>query len=238
MRATGSVPSSFRLLKNIPALPDPWVWAVEVSAPDGSALYGPDGQKNSVLRLTGNTAPFFWGTTSEGVAKVWWPVKLSVGAITQAGDASVSGVALTVSNAFGLSQLWLAQNDDLIDHRVSLLLLNVATLNDPEASYAFPARVSGVQASMASVTVQLSGGDYGFAVPKETITPSCRHVYRKAGCGFALDTDGAILGPCVRTLEACELRGVLEVALEVTQLHPRRFGGFRGLILGLGAGGV
>jgi len=229
MTAPGTIPPSFAVLKNRAILPDPFVWALEITGPNGEELFSPDGEQNAAVRLTAHSAPFRWGTTTSGAPKEWWSIGMGIQPIRQSGDASLHTIAVTLSNAFGLSQLWLAQNDNFIDHRASLYILNLSTLNDPEAFFEYPGRITGASASLAQVSLSVTAGGFGFAIPKNLVTTNCRFVYRGDQCGFALDPDGRLLGPCNKTLPACEVRGDLEEAEGATVNHPRRFGGFPGI---------
>lgn len=224
----GQTPPAFVPIKNEAASADPFVWALEIVGPDGGPLVSPDGLQMSALRLTSHSTSFRWGTTTGGQDKEWWAVAMEFDGIAEAGDGSLSGIDLSISNAASVGQLWMERNDSFRRHRATVWLLNLSLLNDPLSSYSFPGRIVSVELRLADVRLSIASGEFGFIVPKDQIWPTCRHVYRSASCGFALDEDGAILGDCIRTLRACERRGELESALGVTVLHPTRFGGFVG----------
>lgn len=229
MPGTTELPPLFRSAKNLPSIPDPFVWAVEVSSPDDGPLVGPNGIRDEVLRLTSNSAPISWRVASDGTPLTWFPVRMDLGVIPVSADASIHPIEVRCSNTFGLAQLYLANNDDLVDHIIRLHIVSLAALNDATASVPHTGRITATAASLNSVSLVFAAPDLDFGVPKSLITTSCRWTYRKAGCDFSADNDGAILGPCARTIDACILRGLLEEALGLPKLHPKRFGGFLGL---------
>lgn len=224
-------PAGFVARNIFTAQPAPYLWLFELTSPTGGPIIDVGGAQ-TVLRVTPNPEPI----TFDGLT--WEPFPVTFNNLSRDAQGRVSAIQVSFSNAApGVAKLMNA-NDQFRDHRLKMILVHGDFLLSPSAKSVIKTTVTSVMSNWTAATLILSAYDQtGFTVPTALIMDRCRWTYRGFGCDFVGDPGNVELGSCAKTLTACRLRGQWEVdnALATTILdaqHPRRFGGFPGLLVG------
>lgn len=232
-------PSSFVARNIFTAHPDPYVWLFEITTPDGGPIVDPYTGSLRVLRATPNRTPIQFETNALGDPKTWNPYPLDFsdlqldsdgGSFSLSLTASMAAIAVGGTEAVNLMPLLVA-NDYLSEHRVRMVLAHTNTLDNPDDAAELSLRVVDASADWRAASFRLSAYDEAsFEVPQTIMTrDSCRWSYRRKGCDFTGDPNGAELGSCAKSSAACILRGIWEADNGITRRHPARWGGFKGL---------
>lgn len=207
--------------------PLPFLWLIELQGPAGAPLVIPDDPEgDGILRLTPNLEPVTFGTSTDGTPLVWDPFPIAHDGLVMGLGDEVAPLTITASGALGEVFRLAEANDWFRSCRLLMHIVHAAEL----ASFAHRAtevfRVAQSQISLGDVSLELAAGNWtDFDVPQELAQPECRWTYRSEGCYFAGDPGDAELGMCALTREACNLRGIWELANGIPVIHPRQWGG-------------
>ena len=227
------IPPEFLQKKNLLLHPEPFLWLVEVRNPDDGPLKDPSGA-SKILRLTPNEEPISFGTNpNDGTPLVWSPWKIRFGDIKQDSEGNVNTIPVSVSNVLGATMRLFRDNDFLRDHIAYLHLVHFAFLDNPSAKWTIRSTIVESSATYESASFDLAAFNLmNFDVPQRLVLRTCGHTYRDPDCGFIGDVGNVILGDCILTYGACELRGAQEVVEGLPVNHPNNFGGAHALPVG------
>jgi len=207
---------------------DPWGWLIYLESTN------PDSGAKEALRLTTFNQAVTFGSDEVLGALTWSPAPITVGTVRDQSDGSLPKVQITVANVRSELMGLLFDREWLEGERAELILVNLATIDDPEAALRLPTEIDEVAADERVVSVTLSSDQlYEVTAPLVDVTEDgCRHAYGGEVCQFPideLDPGQAILGPCLKRVVDCRARRDLAVAEGYTPiLWPRRFGAYPG----------
>lgn len=225
-----TLPLSILQEKNQLATLERFVWLYEIRVPSTPV---------TVYRLCrGPESVSYQGYT-------YSPFPISHDAITRDQKGDMPEATLTVSNVSREIIGTLEAYDGLIGQTVKIILAHTLTEGidaTPVAEETF--EVIGSAASTEAATLTLGTSNlFHQALPKmRMMRNQCRHLYRSAACGYALDTaDPNFLSGCDKTLDGpngCKAHGSSYTAAGLEPIHPERFGGFPGIPKATTGGGI
>jgi phage-related protein len=226
-------PDAFKLLKAPLFQGDEWIWLAEIRDPDNGPIIAPDGTE-SVLRLARRTSPVVFGVNiGTGEPLTWAPWPFKIDDIPQDSKGNVSELRVTLANGAGVGDALMHDNAYLRGYRLLLHIVHSALLDQPNAKITVETSIVAGAVTWESISLQLSAfGLLDFSIPTRLMTRKCGWRYRGPGCGFIGDPGNVELGPCVFTVEACELRGQWEEDHGLVVAHPGNFGGWPALLAG------
>jgi lambda family phage minor tail protein L len=208
----------------------PFIWLASVEVPtDPPTRY----------RLTSNPDAIQRGQNSSGAPLTYSPFPIAFGEFRSSSKGDLSPLTLNVGNVTLEMMAVLNQYGGLVGQDVTLRLVHVQGLDDPNAEIQWGGRISG-----CSVDDQVASFSIGAVNLQKAPFPSNRYVanhcqwrFGGAECGYVIPTSpggtiGTGFGSCGRTLSECDKRGLDEAARGIISRHPLRFGGFPGIQLG------
>jgi phage-related protein len=207
----------------------PFVWLYGLTVPDGD---GPGKE----IRLAKSNVEVFFRTDSSGAPLSWKPAELSSSGFEWDSEGNLPEYTLTIGDprrTIGQKiEDWKYLTKPPAPARV--LIVNENLLDNPDHALEVRFRVSQTTVTREAATLRLSTYNLNLIqFPQDRIVrQDCRHVYGDDRCGFLVqdwDPGKAQLGQCAQTLAACKERGVFEAANGFPEIHPARFGGFRGV---------
>jgi phage-related protein len=227
------LPAAFKLLKAPLFQGDEWIWLAEIRSPEDGPIISPDGSL-SVVRVARRTVPVLFGINiGTGEPLEWSPWPFKIDDLPEDAKGNVSELHVSFANGPGVGDALMHDNDYLRGHKVLLHIVHSALLDQPAAALTIQTSVVDAAVTWEAVTLRLSAfGLLDFSVPSRLMTRKCSWRYRGKGCGFIGDPGNVELGPCVFTVEACELRGQWEEDHGLVVAHPGNFGGWPSLLAG------
>lgn len=204
-----------------------WVWLFEFEIPTSPATR---------LRLAANPDPIQFGVDATGAPLTYSPFPIKVGTMRETSEGDIPSIDITIGNPERILSAYIEQYDGMIGQPVKVILVNVADLGNPRSRLEDRGEIQICTVGGDSVKVRVS--TYSLYTrkcpPYRYVARGCRHQYGDANCGYQIPavpggTVGTGFATCGKTLEACEERGADELARGVTVLHPKRYGGWRGI---------
>lgn len=218
-----TLPSGFAALAEIAQQGKPWIWNLRIEAqlePDVAPI---------VFPLTTYTAEVTWPPTGPD-AEVYYPFPFKFDNIEQNSEGDLPQVDVVLDNSTRVMMDLAYQAHGFEGSQVRLVLLNEDTLDTATESVEFRFEVVGSEANNESLTLRLGVRNFfEVQIPSDRFVANrCRHKHGGLRCGYIVN-DVAAFSTCDKTLTACIAHGDDEVARGLPRLHPRRFGGFRGI---------
>lgn len=208
-------------------LPYPFAWLYEVEVPKDPA---------ERLRVTNHTQAVPFGQNSLGEELVYQPASVTNGGFASNIDGDLASIQVTVANQDLALRQTLEEHNGLKGQPAVVRLVNIATLDDPEAQIEFRAEVARSKVTAEGVAFEL--GRFTLTSRK---FPGRRFIARHGDaqfgsteCGYVIPDSpteevGGGFSTCPRTLTACQERGDDEVARGLDRTHPRRYCGWPGI---------
>ena len=208
----------------------PFIWLVSVEVPtDPPTRY----------RLTSYPEAIQRGQTSAGVPLTFSPFPLAFGDFRTSGKGDLPPLTLNVANVTLEVAGVLQEYGGLVGQPVTLRLVHIQGLEDPNAQAGWAGRITGctVDDTVASFSIGAPNLQKAPYPRNRFIANHCQVRYGSAECGYIIpaapgESIGTGFSTCPRTLSACGVRGLDELARGLTQLHPLRFGAYPGIQLG------
>jgi len=207
---------------------EPWVWLLEVNVPTDPP---------QVVRICNGTKSLDFDSDNSGTPHTYKPTRFSFDRIRIDTEGSLPQLPLSISNVTREAAIILIEHRYLVKQPVRMILVNIGTIDNPEAKIEFKLEVKSSAVASRAVTFNLSSYSLNSvkAPVRHLSRTICDHPYGSALCGFDIDTldpNLSTLGLCPKTEDGCTLRGDLEVAAAMTRQHPERIGLCKGLALG------
>ena len=173
------------------------------------------------------------GEDDDGLPIYFYPWPIQIGVLEQASDASLPQLSINIANSAGNE---VAQKVDEFDglelEAVNIRLIAEGAIGEDSVALEENFAITGIEVSPQQITITCSAAPvYNDPLPRFRYSRvRCRKTFGSVECGYTLDIGGATLTDCPGyTLEACEAVGAEELARGITGLHPRLFGGQRGI---------
>jgi phage-related protein len=207
----------------------PFIWLFGVTVPEGD---GP-GQE---IRLAKSSTDVYFRTNADGSPLRWQASSPSTSGFEWDSEGNLPQYTLTIGDprrVIGQKiEDWNYLTKPAAPARV--LVVNENLLDNPNHALEVRFRVSQVTVTRDAAALRLSTYNlHLIQFPQDRIVrQDCRHVYGDDRCGFQVadwDPGKVQLGQCDQTLAACKLRGAFEATNGFPEIHPARFGGFRGV---------
>lgn len=209
--------------KNLVSSTDPVVWLVEI-------------------KLSGSLNPLRFANYDVAVtwqSQTWYPFPFAVSPIQRSADGRLSDISISIDNANNLAMGY-ADADLIQGQPVRIVLISTNALGTSDAL--FEVLLESLQFEADEMKAVLRCGLPNVqerAVPGERFFRTrCRYLQEygdpTSRCAYDLSLPGA-LPTCdggLNTTNGCAVHGADEVARGLTRLHPRRFGGFPGILKG------
>ena len=163
------------------------------------------------------------------------PFPISHDTVTRDSTGDLPTTGLTASNVSREVISTLELYEGLVGQKVRIILTHSLLAGTSTMIAEEVYEVLNSSANADAVTLILGTANlYDSSVPKARMSRlQCRHQYRGAGCGYALDEGNAnYLSGCDKTLaglNGCNAHGASYTAASLTPIHPERFGGFPGI---------
>tara|TARA_Y100000310_G_scaffold336739_1_gene422112 strand:- start:20565 stop:21254 length:690 start_codon:yes stop_codon:yes gene_type:complete len=220
MTPQSGVDAFFMAEKNLLATGNQWIWLYEIEVP------------------TEPITRYRFVRTQEQVtfrSNVYYPFPITHTVMRDTESGDLPSITLTVSNVSREVLGTLESYQGLIGQPVRILLTNMGALLTDNAIIEHDFRILTMTATEEACAAQL--GDismYESYFPRQRMMRQfCRHQYRTAPCGYAVDeADANYLATCDKSLDGangCTIHGDSETAAGVAVVHPNRFGGFPGI---------
>lgn len=229
---TRNLPSSFHKATNELHREEPFAWLYEINVPAA-----PGETDLRAFRVTNYATAIEFGTDSAGAPITYSPFPVTSGVVrsTQSGD--ITAISITVGNATTEVGAIVDLYDGLIDERAVVRVVNIESVDDPQAVVAWRTRIADTTLTPQGVVFELRPTRLERAmIPGERYSAvRCRHEFGGPRCGYIIpDSPGESVGTgfsgCVRTEEACTERGLDEEARGLVNRHPYpRWGAFPGI---------
>jgi len=224
----GSFPPALQPHINTLENASPFAWLFEVEVPTSPPTR---------FRFCNQDSPVNFGVNSDGDPIVYDPLQIRVGNWAQGKSGDLPELTVTVSNIRGDVGAVLEAHGGLNNAPVIVRIVNLATLLDQNAQIRFDGNVRSVSVTNRVATFVIANYNlYQETVPAHRfMRNNCASLFGGPRCGYIIPESptgvvGGGFSTCAKHLDACTERGADEVARAVAQLHPARFGAFRGLV--------
>jgi len=225
--ATGDFPIALQTHINTLENASPFVWLFEVEVPTSPPTR---------FRFCNQTEKISFGVNSSGDPIEYNPLHIEIGEWSQGKAGDLPELSISVSNVRGDVGAVLETYAGLHGAPVIVRIVNRSTLLDMNAQVRFDGTVRAVTVSNVSATFAIANYNlYQESVPAHRFLRNhCPFLYGGARCGYIVpttpgETVGTGFSTCAKTVDNCTVRGEDEVARSLTEQHPARFGGFRGI---------
>jgi phage-related protein len=226
-----------------------YIWLYEVQVSDSTAF-----------RLAANygDVTIYEGASSPYSAVTFQASSVEKPDIQKDNKGSLDRISIAVENVTLEVSSYLESND-LTDKRVRVLCVHSGNLGSTSVATPFVVsetyKVLSYEATNLVVKFELGHWSlYGKRIPQDRYLRTCRFKFRGPECGFYVDIDASST-PALQimkdgydlnlvskdecdlgfeTTNGCKAHGALEKATGSVVYHPRRFGGFPGLVKGQG----
>lgn len=199
-----------------PSDPLLWAWEIQVDVNEGPA-------PSTVLRVVAADSEITIGGAT------YYPYPIAQSPIQSNADGDLPSLTLSFDNAGRWLMPYLDQADGFIGNRATSRLVNANNpLTHPEATLAWQIASAEADAQQVSFRLELPS-PFLRRVPTDRYNPQlCRWVFGGRECGYPIN-EAAAFTTCNKTIPECIARGDDEDARRIPRLHPKRFGGFRGV---------
>lgn len=209
-----------QLEKNELVSANPWVWLYEVEVPSDPPTRYRLCAASQQIEFRGN---------------LYYPFPIQHGAMAQGDAGNQISLSLTISNVSREISYILDANAGLINQPCRVLLVNKADISSNQATIEQDYFIQTSRVTEEAVSLQLGVRNlYDSNFPAQRLLRNyCRHQYRGAACGYAVSpTSPYFLSGCDKSFDGtngCQAHGTSEEQAGVPVVHPKRFGGFRGI---------
>jgi lambda family phage minor tail protein L len=187
-------------------------------------------------RFTNSNQAVSRGTSSGGVQLVYPPYPVEIGVFRETNKGDLTDLSVVVANVTLEMRATLELYNGLVGQPMAIHLVSSLAPTDPNADIVYQGVVSHTLATAEKVTFTVGASNLTKKMcPKHRFNAHhCRWRYGGPECGYVIpatpgNTIGTGFGTCGHTLEACETRGLDEVARGLASKHPLRFGAFPGI---------
>lgn len=209
---------------------DPYAWLLEVRVPSDPPTR---------IRVTNYSEPIARGTDNQGHPIVYYPFPVAQGDLLQQTNGNLTDVTFNIANITREFSQILDQYDGLAGQPVVIRLIHSQGITDPDSELRSDGTVVKcvVTDQIASFTVSAKNLIKTYFPKRRMLGQSCIFRFGQDECGYAIpastgETVGTGFSSCGHGLADCSERGRDEVARGLDSGHPRRFGGFPGLVQG------
>lgn len=209
-----------QLEKNELVTSQPWVWLYEIEVPSDPPTRYRLCASSQQISFRGN---------------LYYPFPVKHGSMAQGDAGDQVSLSITISNISREISYILDANSGLINQPCRVLLVNKADLSAGRAVIEQDFFIQTSRVSDESVSMQLGVSNlYDSNFPAQRLVRNyCRHQYRGAACGYAVSPSSPyFLSGCDKSFDGtngCQAHGASEEQAGVPVVHPKRFGGFRGI---------
>lgn len=165
---------------------------------------------------------------------LYYPFPITHSPVAENTEGDLSTTSLTVSNISREIATILEAHDGLAGQAVRTMLVSAFDLASGNPMIEQDYTIRELSMNGMSITAQLAVYNvYRSRFPAlRLMRGHCRFGYRSPGCGYAVPVSSGGLSLCDKTydgLNGCIAHGANEVTNGYDELHPARFGGFRGI---------
>lgn len=205
----------------------PYFWLFEVRVPTDPPTR---------FRITNYTQPIARGVDSGGHSIIFYPFPIAQGDLLQQAKGDLTEMTFNITNVTLELATILDSYDGLSGQPVVVRLVHSEGVTDPNAELRSDGEVT---------RCRVTGDVFSFSVSAKNLLKElfpkrrlmayrCGSTFGGAECGYSIptttgETVGTGFSTCSRELEACEERGLDEVARSLTRLHPLRFNAAPGM---------
>jgi len=225
--ATGNFPTALQVHANTLENASPFVWLFEVEVPTSPPTR---------FRFCNQTEKIAFGVNSSGDPIEYDPLHVEVGEWAQSKSGDLPELSVVVSNIRRDVGVVLETYAGLHGAPVVVRIVNRSTLLDVNAQIRFDGTVRAVTVNNNSATFAIANYNlYQETVPAHRFLKNhCPFLFGGSRCGYIIpespgETVGTGFSTCAKHIDACTERGDDEVARSLSEQHPARFGGFRGI---------
>lgn len=189
-----------------------WIWLFEVEVGTSEAAY---------------ITPYDAAVTFDG--NTYQPYPMTVPTVPEAGTTNAVTATLTLFNLDDMITNRLRDNE-LLGNKLYIRLVHEDHLSETDV-IAHEAVILGAEVVREKQAVKVTIGIRNWLAlifGRRFLRLRCHHVYGSDICGYDKDRTGA-LATCERTFSDCEAHGTDEANAGLFVLHPKRFGGFKGI---------
>lgn len=157
------------------------------------------------------------------------PFPMTVPTVPEAGTTNANSTTMTVHNVDDLLTNRL-RDDELIGNKIRIRIVHEDHLSETDI-IAHEATILGAESVREQAAIKFTIGARNWInkiFGRRFLRNRCHHSFGSSACGYNTSRAGS-LQLCGRTFTDCEERGDDEETNGLLRLHPRRFGGFKGL---------
>ena len=214
-----TIPANLLAAANDPSPTSPflWLWELEIERNQPPT-------PSTALRIVRSEQPVVLDA-----ARTFWPFPVSQSALEMNSSGDLPQITLQLANHTGVLMPYLDRLGGCMENRAYCWLVyreHIAV----EDSMALRFRIASVEATIEAVQIRLEvQNPFLRTIPRDRYDPRrCRHAFGGSKCGYLINTAAAYT-TCPGTIPACIARGDDEAARRIPRMHPRNFGGFRGV---------
>lgn len=197
-----------------------WIWLYEVEVPTPTASRYRFCRCSDPISFRGNT---------------YYPFPISHKGQRESDSGDLGTVTLVISNVTREIVSSLEEYNGLIDQSCRIMLVSTVDTSASSVVMEQDFRVVSTRIDEESVTMSIGNRSlYESRVPSQSMMRNyCRHQYRSSACGYSVSPSSPFYLPnCDKSYNGsngCISHGASEQSAGVPQIHPARFGGFRGI---------